>query len=117
MRTIGDIKYFRGDKVYYMRRTKNKWQGPAVVLGQDGQQVLVKHGGIYIRVHPCRLKLEEYPSHEKIKTNYNEYSEKPIIVLVKQVILIPILQAIVKLVIVKRKNIRVMISIEEMRQL
>ena len=72
VRTSGDIKYFTGDKVYYMRRSKNKWQGPAVVLGQDGQQVLVKHGGIYIRVHPCSLKLEEYPSRGKIKANYGE---------------------------------------------
>ena len=29
-----------------------------VVLGQDGQQVLVKHGSIYCRVHPCRLSLQ-----------------------------------------------------------
>ena len=75
MRASGDIKYFTGDKVYYKRRTKNTWQGPAVVLGQDGQQVLVKHGVIYIRIHPCRLKLEECPSREKTKGNY---SEKPI---------------------------------------
>ena len=63
VRTSGDIKYFTGDKVYYMRRSKNKWHGPAVVLGQDGQQVLVKHGGVYIRVHPCRLKLEDIFGH------------------------------------------------------
>ena len=24
------------------------------MLGQDGQQILVKHGSYYIRVHPCR---------------------------------------------------------------
>ena len=47
-------------------------------FGTGWQQVLVKHGGIYIRVHPCRLKLEEYPSHEKTKTNYSEYSGKHI---------------------------------------
>ena len=29
------------------------------VIGQDGQQVLVKHGGSYVRVHPCHLLLEQ----------------------------------------------------------
>ena len=57
VRPSGDIKYFTGDKVYYKRLGKIKWKGPGVVLGQDGQQVLVKHGGIYVRVHPCRLML------------------------------------------------------------
>ena len=28
------------------------------MLGQDGQQVLVKCGSIYVRVHSCRLALE-----------------------------------------------------------
>ena len=26
-------------------------------MGQDGQQILVKHGSYYVRVHPCRIKL------------------------------------------------------------
>ena len=30
--------------------------GPAVVIGKDNQQILVKHGGSYVRVHPCRLQ-------------------------------------------------------------
>ena len=57
IRSSGDIKYFTGDKIYYKRAAEARWRGPAVVLGQDGQQVLVKHGGIYVRVHPCRLSL------------------------------------------------------------
>ena len=28
------------------------------MLGQDGQQALVKYGSNYVRVHPCRLALE-----------------------------------------------------------
>ena len=32
-----------------------KWKGPASVVGKAGQQVLLKHGGHYIRVHPCPL--------------------------------------------------------------
>ena len=35
--------------------------GPASVSGQDGQQVLVKHGSYHIHVHPCRLTLERTP--------------------------------------------------------
>ena len=31
---------------------------PGKLLGQDGQQVLVKCGSIYVRVHSCRLVLE-----------------------------------------------------------
>ena len=57
IRSSGDIKYITGDSVYYKRLAHKRWRGPAVVLGQDGQQVLVKHGGIYVRVHPCRLSL------------------------------------------------------------
>ena len=58
IRRSGDVKYFTGDSVYYKRLNDRKWHGPASVLGQDGQQVLVKHGGVYVRVHPCRLALE-----------------------------------------------------------
>ena len=58
VRTSADVRYVNGDSVYYKRINDKKWKGPAKVLGQDGQQVLVKHGGVYVRVHPCRLSLE-----------------------------------------------------------
>ena len=45
-----------GDDVYYLRNNSKEWHGPAKVLGRDGQQYLLKHGGVYIRVHPCRLQ-------------------------------------------------------------
>ena len=35
-----------------------RWKGPGKVLGHDGQQVLIKHGGIYVRLHPCRVMLD-----------------------------------------------------------
>ena len=44
-----------GDAVYYKRGDSKEWRGPGVVIGRDGKQVLVKHGGIYVRVHMCRL--------------------------------------------------------------
>ena len=55
VRTSTDNRYVTGDKVYYKRAADKNWKGPGTVLGQDGQQVLVKHGGVYVRVHPCRL--------------------------------------------------------------
>ena len=57
VRTYNDVKYYNGDSVYFKRAKEKKWRGPAKVLGQDGQQVLLKYGGYYTRSHPCRLKL------------------------------------------------------------
>ena len=45
-----------GDTVYYKRNNSDKWRGPGKVIGRDGKQVLVKHGGVYVRVHICRLQ-------------------------------------------------------------
>ena len=34
------------------------WQGPvSSVIGRDDQQILVKHGSNYIRLHSCNLQL------------------------------------------------------------
>ena len=44
-----------GDEVYYKRNDSKEWHGPGVVIGKDGKQILVRHGGIYVRVHMCRL--------------------------------------------------------------
>ena len=58
IRTSGDIKYiFTGDHVYFKRAGSKEWHGLATVLDQDGQQVLVKNGSSYVRVHPYRLQL------------------------------------------------------------
>ena len=45
-----------GDKVLYKRKDSEQWHGPAIVIGKDGKQVLVRHGGVYVRVHTCRLQ-------------------------------------------------------------
>ena len=55
VRSYSDAVYCHGDLVYCKRLDSPKWKGPASVLGKEGQQVLLKHGGRYIRVHPCRL--------------------------------------------------------------
>ena len=48
--------FSNGDMVYYKRNNNREWHGPAKVLGKDSQNYLLKHGGQYIRVHPCRLQ-------------------------------------------------------------
>ena len=70
IRTSGDIKYLSGDVVLYKRLNNNEWHGPAKVLAQDGQQILLKHGGVYVRVHPCRIQLAN-PNTEMNNTNSN----------------------------------------------
>ena len=56
--TSGNIKYLTGDSVYFNRLNSNQWHSPAKVLGQDGQQVLVKNGSSYHhRIHSSRLHL------------------------------------------------------------
>ena len=47
-RTYSDQVIINNDKVYYKRNNSKKWKGPAFVLGLDGQQVLLEHGGHYI---------------------------------------------------------------------
>lgn len=60
-RTYSDVVILTGDIVYYKRNNETKWRGPATVLGKDGQQTLLKHGGYYIRVHPCRIRPARNP--------------------------------------------------------
>ena len=57
IRSSGETKYVTGDKVFYKRDPSIQWHGPATVIGQVDQQVFIKHGSFYIRVHPCRLQL------------------------------------------------------------
>ena len=45
--TLGEIKYFTGDSVFYKRNNTDKWKGPGTVIGQDAQ-ALLKHDSIYI---------------------------------------------------------------------
>ena len=54
-RTSGDVRYFTGDIVYYKRENNSQWHGPGTVIGQDGTQILVKQGSVYVPVHACRI--------------------------------------------------------------
>ena len=59
-----------GENVYYKRNDDNRWRGPGVVIGRDGKQILVRHGGVYVRVHICRLQRAPTKSrHEECSDN------------------------------------------------
>ena len=73
-RNFNEVKYVTGDSVYYKRKDSKEWRGPGKVIGQDGQQVLVKHGSTYVRVHPCRLVLQHNDSRISSDSNENATS-------------------------------------------
>ena len=54
-------KFETGDSVYYKRNESDQWRGPARVIGRDGKQILVRHGGFVIRVHACRANHQHLP--------------------------------------------------------
>ncbi|CAG2196706.1 unnamed protein product [Mytilus edulis] len=71
------ISYQTGDKVYYKRPDNKEWKGPGVVIGQDGAVVFVRHGGMLVRVHQCRLtKVSTIPETEQNKNTNNSEKEK-----------------------------------------
>ena len=59
IRTYSDTKYLLGDSAYIKRANEKRWRGPGKVLGQDGQLVLIKYGSNHVRVHPCRITLDQ----------------------------------------------------------
>lgn len=68
-----NVKYFSGDKVLYKRQNmKGPWLGPATVVGHLENQVLVKHGGSLIRLHPCKVVLKESAMRD-VNGNVAEY--------------------------------------------
>lgn len=41
VRKSGEVKYVRGDSVFYKREDKNGWPVPGVINGQVNQQIFV----------------------------------------------------------------------------
>ncbi|XP_024125019.2 uncharacterized protein LOC112144625 [Oryzias melastigma] len=80
-----DEKYETGDRVYYKRTDSIEWKGPAVVIGQDGAVVFIRHGGILVRAHQSRLRKvnaqdENQPEQLSVPVNgkENESTEKDV---------------------------------------
>ena len=71
-----DMKYVSGDRVYFKRSNQKKWNGPATVVGHLANQVLIKQGGLLVRVHPCKVKLKA-KADEMIASSATE-EEEPI---------------------------------------
>ena len=70
VRVYSDEEYLSGEKVYYRRQNTKGWKGPGVVLGSEGNFVLIRHGGAFYRVHPCQLmKVTKTVYGEKSKSN------------------------------------------------
>ena len=57
VRPYADIIYKQGDQCFYKLPNERRWQGPATVVGVDGKVILIKHGSVLRRVHPCNLQL------------------------------------------------------------
>ena len=58
VRSYSEVHYQPGDKVYYKRRMRKGWSGPARVLGKEGNFVLIRQGAAFYRCHPCDLMKE-----------------------------------------------------------
>ena len=67
-RTYSDSVFCLGDSVYYWREKSDSCHGPATVVGKDHQQILIKHGGSYLRIHPCRLQHCLSPTSNPVST-------------------------------------------------
>ena len=76
----GTTKSFeQGDKVYYKRKDHKEWRGPGYVVGKDQHQVLVKHGGQVVRVHPVSLRKTTDPESKDIDhTDEPQGSDRPV---------------------------------------
>ena len=55
--TYNNTRFLNGAIVYYNRNSSKRWKGPGKVLSQDGQEIIIKHGSIYVRCHPCHIAL------------------------------------------------------------
>ena len=84
VRISSEVKYVTVDKLYYKRQTDKHWKGAVTVIGQKNQQVLIKHGSTYHRIHPCRLRLidclnlSEMEQNPENKEELNIYESKEI---------------------------------------
>ena len=56
VRSYCDIKYVQGISVFYKLPDEPRWQGAASVIGVHRKVIILKHGSVLRRLHPCRLQ-------------------------------------------------------------
>ena len=62
------------DSVCYKRVVEDMWRGPGKVIGWNGKEVLVKHGGYHVKLHACRLQKSAIASPSREMTTVNSES-------------------------------------------
>ena len=65
-----------GDSVYYKRDSSKEWKGPGTVIGIENQTIIIKHGSVYVRVHPCRVMHENSEFKTKQIKDQKDNSQK-----------------------------------------
>ena len=55
VRTYTENEINVGESVYFKRKDSDRWRGPAKVVGTDGKNLILKHGGFIVTVHLCRV--------------------------------------------------------------
>ena len=79
IRTSNDNLYVIGDSLYYKRASNRRCRGLAKVVEKDGQQVLVKHGGVCLLPSLSSLirtvKQHEQSSQTPRASSYNSDSD------------------------------------------
>ena len=57
--SYSDDALVQGDVVYYKRLKGKEFQGPGTVVGMIDKNIIIKHGGKLLRLHPCKVLLKE----------------------------------------------------------
>ena len=71
-----------GDQVFYKRNEQQEWHGPAVVLGRDGKLFILRHAGVVVKVHECRLREASAP--KKSKSEFPLKQSEPLEICTKE---------------------------------
>ena len=65
-----------GDSVYYKRDSSKQRKGPGTVIGIENQTIIIKHGSVYVRFHPCRVMHENSEFKTKQIKDQKDNSQK-----------------------------------------
>ena len=56
----------------FKREDSSRWKGPGDIIGVQGETIVIKYGGNVVRVHSCRVQLENtefFPEDKTSKTD------------------------------------------------